>query len=174
METRTIGNTDLAVSRVCFGTMTFGSQVDEAAALRIVDRCLESGINFFDTANVYNKGISEQIVGKALKGRRDRIVLASKVRGKMGDAPDESGLSPAAIRKGIDDSLRRLGTDYLDLSAVWTRSTDKRPVEEPSSTCILCGQDITMGRYGPRGESVWVHKTSGVRECHEDTASEAG
>ena len=115
METRTLGQTGLTVSRACFGTMTFGSQVDEAGAARIVERCLEGGINFFDTANVYNQGVSEEIVGKALKGRRDRVVLASKVRGKMGDAPDESGLSRAAILKAIDESLRRLQTDCLDL-----------------------------------------------------------
>ena len=115
MEKRTLKRTDLTVSRACFGTMTFGSQVDEADSIRIVDYCLDSGIDFLDTANVYNKGISETIVGKALKGRRDRVVLASKVRGRMGDAPDESGLSRAAIRKGIEDSLRRLQTDYLDL-----------------------------------------------------------
>ena len=115
METRTLPHTDLCVSRACFGTMTFGAQVDEAAALRIVDRAIDGGINFFDTANVYNHGVSETIVGKALQGRRDRVVLASKVRGKMGDGPDETGLSRAAIRKAIDESLRRLGTDYLDL-----------------------------------------------------------
>src|SRR6516162_2008276 len=115
MQTRTLKHTDLTVSRACFGTMTFGAQVDEASALRIFDRALDGGINFFDTANVYNKGESETIVGKAIKGRRDKIVLASKVYGKMGDASDESGLSRAAIHKGIDDSLRRLGTDYLDL-----------------------------------------------------------
>jgi len=95
--------------------MTFGSQVDEAAAMRIVDRAMDGGINFFDTANVYTGGASETIVGKALKGRRDKVILASKVRGKMGDGPDESGLSRAAILKAIDDSLRRLQTDYLDL-----------------------------------------------------------
>ena len=115
METRTLTHTDLTVSRACFGTMTFGSQVDEAAALRIVDRAIDGGINFFDTANVYNKGASEIIVGKALRGRRDKVILASKVRGKMGDAPDEKGLSRAAMRKAIDDSLRRLGTDYVDI-----------------------------------------------------------
>ena len=115
MQTRTLKHTDLTVSRACFGTMTFGAQVDEASALRIFDRAMDGGINFFDTANVYNKGASETIVGKAMKGRRDKIVLASKVFGKMGDASDESGLSHAAIHKGIDDSLRRLGTDYLDL-----------------------------------------------------------
>ena len=95
--------------------MTFGSQVEEAAALRIVDRALDGGINFFDTANVYNNGLSETILGKALRGRRDKVILASKVRGKMGDGPDESGLSRAAIHKAIDGSLRRLGTDHLDL-----------------------------------------------------------
>jgi aryl-alcohol dehydrogenase-like predicted oxidoreductase len=105
----------LTVSRACFGTMTFGSQSDQAAAQRIVDTCIARGVNFFDTANVYNKGVSETILGKTLRGRRDRVVLASKVGFKMGDAPDESGLSRAAIRKAIDESLRRLGTDYLDL-----------------------------------------------------------
>ena len=108
-------NTDLQVSRACFGTMTFGSQVDEAAAHRIVDRCLEAGVNFFDTANVYNGGASEEIVGKAFRGRRDQIVLASKVRGKMGDGADQVGLSRAAIQRAVEESLRRLQTDYLDL-----------------------------------------------------------
>src|SRR4051794_24405601 len=115
MVNRTLHDTDLQVSRACFGTMTFGSQVDEAAAARIVDRCLDAGVNFFDTANVYNQGASEEIVGKTFKGRRGRIVLASKVRGKMGDGPDQAGLSRAAIERAIDESLRRLQTDYLDL-----------------------------------------------------------
>ncbi len=115
MQTRTLLHTDLPVSRACFGTMTFGSQVDEPAAFRIIDRCLDAGVNFFDTANVYNKGASEVMVGKTLKGRRDKVILASKVRGKMGEAPDESGLSRAAIERGIEESLRRLQTDYLDL-----------------------------------------------------------
>lgn len=115
MEKITLHHTQLTVSRACFGTMTFGSQVDESAAFRIVDRCIDAGINFFDTANVYNKGLSETIAGKALKGRRDKVVLASKVRGKMGEGPDESGLSRAAIIRAVDESLRRLQTDYLDL-----------------------------------------------------------
>lgn len=115
METRTLPRTGLAVSRACFGTMTFGSQVSEDAAIRIVDRCFETGINFFDTANVYNAGVSESILGKALQGRRDRAILASKVRGKMGDDPTQTGLSRAAIRRAIEESLRRLQTDYLDL-----------------------------------------------------------
>jgi aryl-alcohol dehydrogenase-like predicted oxidoreductase len=115
METRTLKHTDLTVSRACFGTMTFGSQVDEATAARIVDLCIDHGVNFFDTANVYNKGLAETIAGKALKGRRQKIILASKVRGKMGDAADESGLSKRAMLRAVDESLQRLQTDYLDL-----------------------------------------------------------
>jgi aryl-alcohol dehydrogenase-like predicted oxidoreductase len=115
MQTRTLQHTDLSVSRACFGTMTFGSQLDEPAAIGIIDRCIDQGVNFFDTANVYNHGASEIIVGKALKGRRGEVILASKVRGKMGDGADQGGLSRAAIERGIEDSLRRLQTDYLDL-----------------------------------------------------------
>jgi aryl-alcohol dehydrogenase-like predicted oxidoreductase len=115
MERRTLPHTDLTVSRACFGTMTFGAQADEAASIRMIDRALEAGINFIDTANVYNNGLSETIVGKALKGRRDQVILASKVRGKMGDGADDVGLSKKAILKAIDESLRRLQTDHLDL-----------------------------------------------------------
>jgi len=115
METRTLQHTDLTVSRACFGTMTFGSQVYEPTSIRMIDSCLDTGINFIDTANVYNQGLSETIVGKALKGRRNRVILASKVRGKMGEGPDESGLSKRAMLRAIDESLKRLETDHLDL-----------------------------------------------------------
>jgi aryl-alcohol dehydrogenase-like predicted oxidoreductase len=115
MDRITLNQTDLHVSRTCFGTMTFGGQTDETAAARIIDRCLEAGLNFFDTANVYNKGQSEILLGKALRGRRKEVVLASKVRGKMGEGPDEGGLSRAAILRAVEESLRRLGTDYLDI-----------------------------------------------------------
>jgi aryl-alcohol dehydrogenase-like predicted oxidoreductase len=115
MQTRLLPHTDLTVSRACFGTMPFGSQIDPAAARRMVDCCLDRGIDFFDTANVYNTGAAESILGEILKGRRGRVVLASKVRMKMGDGPDESGLSRAAMRKAIEGSLRRLQTDRLDL-----------------------------------------------------------
>ncbi len=115
MEYRTLPQTDLNVSRLSFGTMPFGSQTDEAASRRLVDYCLDAGINFFDTANMYNLGKAETILGKALEGRRQKVILATKVRCKMGEAPDESGLSRAAIHKAIDASLRRLGTDYVDL-----------------------------------------------------------
>ena len=114
-EYRILKGTDLKVSRVCFGTMTFGSQVDEDTASSMVDYCLERGINFFDTANVYQLGISEQFLGTALRGKRDSVVLASKVRGRMGEEPDQTGLSQAAIMRAVDETLQRLQTDYLDI-----------------------------------------------------------
>lgn len=115
MEFRTLSKSGLKISRLSFGTMTFGSQTDDATAQRIVDTCFDAGINFFDTANVYNRGAAETIVGKTLKGRRDKVILASKVRGKMGDDADDQGLSRPAMLKAIDASLKRLGTDYVDL-----------------------------------------------------------
>jgi aryl-alcohol dehydrogenase-like predicted oxidoreductase len=95
--------------------MTFGAQTDEATALAMVNLCFERGVNFFDTANIYNAGASESILGRALKGRRDQVVLASKVAGRMGPGPDQSGLSRAAILRAVEESLQRLQTDHLDL-----------------------------------------------------------
>lgn len=115
MDQITLKKTRLTVSRACFGAMTFGSQVDEGAAEAILGYCFEQGINFIDTANVYNAGASETILGRLLKGRRQQVVLASKVRGKMGPGPEESGLSRSAILHAVEGSLRRLQTDYLDL-----------------------------------------------------------
>jgi 1-deoxyxylulose-5-phosphate synthase len=115
METRTLPHTDLTVSRACFGTMTFGMQNDAASARRLIDLALDRGVNFFDTANVYTAGTAETMLGDALKGRRDRVIVASKVRMRMGDGLDQTGLSRAAILRAIDESLRRLQTDYLDI-----------------------------------------------------------
>ena len=115
MEIGTLGKTGLKVSRISMGTMTFGGQVSEADSIRMVDYCLEAGINFFDTANVYNGGQSETALGKALKGRRHKVVLATKVCFRMGPEPDDAGLQRAAIRKAINQSLSRLETDYIDL-----------------------------------------------------------
>lgn len=134
METRKLGKTNLNVSRVCLGTMTFGAQADEKTSLEMVNMCLDRGVNFFDTANVYNAGASETILGKAMQGRRDRFVIATKAAGKMGDAPDQSGLSRAAIHRAIEDSLRRLQTDYVDLYYLhWPDYTV--PFEETLDTC---------------------------------------
>src|SRR6202050_3566546 len=115
METRTLQHTDLTVSRAAFGTMPFGTQADEAHCRKMVDCCMDHGINFFDTADVYNNGVAETVLGNVLKGRRDRVVLASKVGFPMGDGPDQKGLSRAAILGAIDGSLARLQTHYVDL-----------------------------------------------------------
>jgi len=116
MEIRKLAQTELEVSRVCMGTMTFGSQTDEGVAEIMVGRCLDAGVNFFDTANVYNQGKSEEIVGRIFRGKRDKVILASKVRGLMKeDHPPYSGLSRQAVQRAIDESLRRLQTDYLDI-----------------------------------------------------------
>jgi aryl-alcohol dehydrogenase-like predicted oxidoreductase len=115
MQTRTLPRTDLTVSRACFGAMTFGGQTDEPAAARMIDLCIDRGINFFDTANAYNKGQSEVILGNILKGRRSGLILASKVGTKTGEPPDASPLSRKSILANIDATLRRLQTDYLDI-----------------------------------------------------------
>ena len=115
METRKLIDTDLNVSRVCLGTMTFGGQVDEPEARAMMDLALDEGINFVDTANNYTGGRSETLVGNCLRGKRDRVVLASKVFNKVGEAPDQKGLSSRAILRGVEESLQRLKTDYLDV-----------------------------------------------------------
>ncbi|MCC6365018.1 MAG: aldo/keto reductase [Bryobacterales bacterium] len=115
MEQVTLKHTDLTVSRAVLGTMTFGGQADEPLSGRILDTALDSGINFVDTANSYNKGLSEEILGRALQGRRHRVILATKVFNKMGEAPEDRGLSKTAIFRAIEDSLRRLRTDYVDV-----------------------------------------------------------
>jgi aryl-alcohol dehydrogenase-like predicted oxidoreductase len=115
MMFKKLNRTDLNVSRLCFGTMTFGKPADQQTSTRMVDQCIEAGINFFDTANMYQLGVAETMLGEALKGRRKNLIMASKVRFKMGEGADESGLSRQAILRAIDESLKRLKTDYLDV-----------------------------------------------------------
>ena len=118
----TLGRTGLRVSPLCLGTMNFGPLTSEAESFSIMDKGLEVGLNFFDTADVYGwktgEGVTEQIVGRWLAqggGRRERVVLATKVFGRMGDGPNERGLSAYHIRRACDESLRRLQTDHIDL-----------------------------------------------------------
>ncbi|NWG11950.1 MAG: aldo/keto reductase [Acidobacteria bacterium] len=115
MEFRVLGRSDLRVSRIAIGTRAFAERVDEAEAIRIADAGLDLGINFFDTANVYGTGRAESLLGRMLRGRRHRVVLATRVGGVMGNGADESGLSRVAIRKAVEESLRRLQTEYIDL-----------------------------------------------------------
>ena len=115
MQYHNLNGTSLKTSLLCLGTMMFGGQTNEADSLKIMDYAYEQGINFFDTANVYNQGESERIVGKGLKGRRDEIILATKVRGQMGENPNNAGLSRRNILSAVDASLKRLDTDYIDI-----------------------------------------------------------
>jgi aryl-alcohol dehydrogenase-like predicted oxidoreductase len=117
MEYRSLGRTGVQVSPLCLGAMNFGGPTDEESSIEIINRALDGGINFIDTANVYNRGESERIVGKALKqnGKRDQVVLATKVHGNMGDGPNEGGNTRYHIMKACEDSLRRLQTDHIDL-----------------------------------------------------------
>jgi len=112
---KTLPRTNLTVSELCLGTMMFGGQTNGADSLAIMDYAFDHGVNFMDTANVYNQGESEKIVGKWLKGRRSDLVLATKVGGKMGENPNDAGLSRRHIMSAVDESLKRLGTDYIDL-----------------------------------------------------------
>jgi aryl-alcohol dehydrogenase-like predicted oxidoreductase len=120
MEHRTLGRTGMYVSPLCLGAMMFGDwgNRDENESIRIIHRALDAGINFIDTADVYSRGESEEIVGKALKGRRDDVVLATKVHGPMGEDPNRRGLSRRWIVTEVENSLKRLGTDYIDLYQV--------------------------------------------------------
>jgi aryl-alcohol dehydrogenase-like predicted oxidoreductase len=115
MEYARLGNTGLMVSELCLGCMTFGQEADEETSKEIVGRFLDAGGNFVDTADVYSNGVSEEITGRALRGVRDDVVLATKVRFPMGEGPNDVGLSRKHIMQGCEDSLRRLGTEYIDL-----------------------------------------------------------
>jgi aryl-alcohol dehydrogenase-like predicted oxidoreductase len=117
MEVRPLGRTGVQVSKLCLGTMMFGAwgNTDHEDSIRIIHRALDAGINFVDTADVYSAGESEEILGKALKGRRDDVVLATKFWGAMGDDPNRRGVSRRWIIAEVENSLRRLGTDWIDL-----------------------------------------------------------
>jgi aryl-alcohol dehydrogenase-like predicted oxidoreductase len=118
---RKLGRTGLKVSNLCLGTMTFGNEqwgCDEATSRKIVDRFLDAGGNFVDTADVYATGASEEITGRAIQGKRSQVVLATKVAGPTGAGPNDLGLSRKHILDAVEASLRRLGTDYLDLYQV--------------------------------------------------------
>jgi len=118
MEYRQLGRSGLRVSAIGLGGNTFGNGADEAQTGRIINHALDIGVNFIDTADVYSRGVSETYVGKAVGGRRREALIATKVRGRMGDQPNDEGLSRKHIVDGVEDSLRRLHTDYIDLYQV--------------------------------------------------------
>ena len=130
MTHRPFGRTGVQVSPLCLGAMMFGAwgNPDHDESIRIIHRALDAGINFIDTADVYSRGESEEIVGKALAGRRDDVVLATKVHGTMGDDPNQFGNSRRWIVREVEASLKRLKTDHIDLYQI------HRPKRTPTST----------------------------------------
>jgi aryl-alcohol dehydrogenase-like predicted oxidoreductase len=155
MNLRYLGKTGLKVSELCLGAMTFGREASEADSYKMMDRFVELGGNFIDTADVYSRGISEEIVGRWLKAKnRDQVVIATKVRFPMGDDPNEIGLSRKHIMAGVEASLRRLGTDYIDLYQVhcWDRGT---PLEETLSTLDTLVKSGKVRYLGASNYSGW-------------------
>ncbi len=154
MEYTNLGRTGLKVSRFCLGTMNFGPITTEPDSFAIMDRALEHGINFYDTANVYGwktgEGVTEQIVGRWFAqgdGRRDKVVLATKVYGKMSDWPNDQGLSARHIIKACDESLARLQTDYIDLYQMHhvDRTTPWEEIWQAMETLVAQGKVRYVG-----------------------------
>jgi NDP-hexose C3-ketoreductase / dTDP-4-oxo-2-deoxy-alpha-D-pentos-2-ene 2,3-reductase len=154
MEHRNLGRTGLKVSPLCLGTMNFGPQTSEADSFAIMDRALEVGVNFFDTANVYGEkkgeGITEKIIGRWLAqggGRREQTVLATKVYGRMGDGPNERGLSAFHIRQACEESLRRLQTDHIDIYQMHhvERTTPWEEIWQAMEQLVQAGKVLYVG-----------------------------
>jgi aryl-alcohol dehydrogenase-like predicted oxidoreductase len=155
MEYRQLGSSGLRVSAFALGTMTFGGRgnfaavgsTDVAAATRQVDLCLDRGVNLFDTADVYSDGLSEEILGKALRSRRDDVLVATKARMTMGDGPNDSGLSRHHLIAECEASLRRLGTDHIDLYQVheWDGQTPVEETLEALDTLVRSGKVRYVG-----------------------------
>jgi aryl-alcohol dehydrogenase-like predicted oxidoreductase len=175
MEYRRMGRTGLKVSELCLGTMTFGQSADEAESRRMTDLAIDAGVNFFDCADTYAGGESEVLLGKALAGKRDRVVVASKFFNPTGPGPNDSGMSRVHVMQAIEASLRRMGTDYLDLYYVH-HVDDQTPLEE-----MLRAMDdlVHQGkvRYAACSnyqawrlmESLWLSEHHGLArfECHQ-------
>lgn len=166
MELRRLGRTGIRVSELCLGTMTFGREADEATSRTMLDRFLDAGGNFVDTADVYSQGASEEITGRAIGNRRDQVVLATKVRFGMGDGPNDVGASRRHIRQGVEQSLRRLGTDWIDLYQVhcWDPHT---PLEETISTLDDLVREGKVRYVGASNYTAWqLAKALGIAALH--------
>jgi len=166
MELRSLGRTGVKVSSLCLGCMMFGGRTNASDSYDIIDRSLDAGINFLDTANVYSTGRSEEVTGEALKrnGKRSNVFLATKVHGKMGEGPNDMGNSRRHIIEQCEASLRRLGTDYIDLYQLH-RPQPEIPIDETlraMDDLVRSGKVRYIGTstYGAWQlvESLWVSK----------------
>jgi aryl-alcohol dehydrogenase-like predicted oxidoreductase len=172
MDYRQLGHSGLRVSALTLGTMTFGGRghwtrvgaTEVDTATRQVDMCLDAGVNVIDTADVYSEGLSEEVVGKTLKGRRDRVLIATKARFAMGDGPNDAGLSRHHLIRACEASLRRLGTDYIDLFQVheWDGHT---PLEETLSALDHLVNSGKVRYIGCSNYAAWhIMKALGISE----------
>jgi len=163
MQFRTLGTSGLLVSPICLGTMTFGTPVPETEAVRLIHAAIDLGINFVDTANVYEGyarylgsagGVAEEIVGKALKDRRDKMILTTKVGAPVGPGPQERGLSAVHLLRELDRSLQRLQTDYIDLYVIhWP---DKHvPLETTLAAIDIAVRQGKIRHFGVSNHSAW-------------------
>ncbi len=174
MEIRRLGNTGLKVTNVCLGTMAFGRWIDEEASARVLDAALDAGVNFIDTANLYGRGQdtgameqrgeSEAILGRLLGARRQRIVLATKVRHPMGPGPNDQGLSRRHILDAVDASLQRLQTDYIDLYQCH-RFDEETPLEETLQALDILVRQGKVRYIGCSNFAAWqIAKAHGISE----------
>ena len=171
-----LGFSGLRVSNLSLGTMAFGRWIDEKASIEILDTAIDAGINLIDTANFYGKGQdeqflygtgeSEEIIGRALKGRRDKVVLATKVGLPMGKDPNDAGLSKFHIMREVENSLQRLQTDYIDLYQVH-RFDDETPLEETLSTLTALVKQGKVRYIGCSNYAAWqIAKANGISNLH--------
>lgn len=171
MRHRNLGTTGIKVSPLCLGAMMFGpmGNPDVDDAVRIIHRALDAGINFVDTADVYSSGVSEEIVGQALAGRRDDVVLATKFHGSMGDDVNRRGNSRRWIRRAVEDSLRRLGTDHIDLYQVHRpdASTDIDDTLSALSDLVHEGKIVHAGSSTFPAEDIVAAQWIAERRGHE-------
>ncbi|HXP58815.1 MAG TPA: aldo/keto reductase [Streptosporangiaceae bacterium] len=176
MRMRTLGGTGIKVSPYCLGAMMFGAwgNQDHDDSVRIIHAALDAGINFVDTADVYSGGESEEIVGQALRGRRDQVVLATKANGSMGDDPNMSGNSRRWIVREVDNSLRRLQTDYIDLYQMHRPdpSTDIDETLSALSDLIRAGKIRAAGSSTFPAEQIVEAQWTAERRGHERFRSE--
>ena len=154
MEYRNLGTAGVKVSPLCLGTMMFGGPADETASIRMMHKANDLGINFFDTANIYNAGESERVVGKAISDRRDRIVLATKGGIRVGEGPNDVGASRVHLMREVEHSLRRLGTEYLDLYYLH-KPDPTTPIEETWRTLDTLVQQGKIRYIGVSNFRAW-------------------
>ena len=174
MDYRQLGHSGLRVSALTLGTMTFGGRdrfslvgnTDVAGATRQVDLCLDRGVNFIDTADVYSGGVCEEILGQAIKGKRDQVLIATKARMPMGDGPNDAGLSRHHLIAGCEASLRRMGIDHIDLFQVheWDGQTPLEETLEALDTLVKSGKVRYVGASNYAG---WqLMKALGIADRH--------